>query len=555
MSRMRRSNRLERIGGLGVSLAVHLALIAGTKGCVSIGLTNVIPPPLIVQRLVQTPVHERVDRDLQAREDRESVAQSEFESGSLDRSNAPRESLVVSDAPGEPRPMDSRREPMVVRDREDGAPTTAGDLEEPLTHALNPDREMTPDPVEDITSRFVQTEKHMATDDFDPDAVFESSNDVNAEENRRPEVPDSERGPQRIPEPSVSSLDVQSAPSPGQAADAVAGVQIDGKERRDRATDEPIAAEAMVAGESIVAGEPMVATDAQGHPNATKPLDDPSGEDAPAATNFGARGSVGALESAVVDSPPELDDPDWWQPMASFVTVVAAPEAALESGADALVEDEASERDPAVADYAPIEVFEPTVSVDPAADYIVAIDPSDPVTAEVVAVDPVPEDPLDGLAEVADETGEAPIEVRGAGVQLDGGGTEAIPSPDSDALQDGAERVVFDSPDEDAKEPQVSVRRTERAVYVDKVYDLLMTRWNPSRDLPMEQRVKGVNGNVTVRIVIDPSGRVLSKEVASSSGNPYLDYLATEAVPKRLPRFHVEMEQVSLVHPVTFKSR
>ena len=58
----------------------------------------------------------------------------------------------------------------------------------------------------------------------------------------------------------------------------------------------------------------------------------------------------------------------------------------------------------------------------------------------------------------------------------------------------------------------------------------------------MAQRVAGITGDVTVRIVIEPSGRVRSKDVERSSGNPYLDYLAIDAVPKRFPRFHAEME-------------
>jgi TonB family protein len=121
-------------------------------------------------------------------------------------------------------------------------------------------------------------------------------------------------------------------------------------------------------------------------------------------------------------------------------------------------------------------------------------------------------------------------------------------------LSDSTPRVVFDD-SADIDEPEVSARRTERGVYLDRVYDLLMKRWNPSEDLTLEQRVLGVTGDVTVRLVIEPSGRVRSEEIERSSGNPYLDYLAAEAIPKRLPRFHGEMEQVAMVHLVTFKVR
>jgi len=101
----------------------------------------------------------------------------------------------------------------------------------------------------------------------------------------------------------------------------------------------------------------------------------------------------------------------------------------------------------------------------------------------------------------------------------------------------------------------VRVLRTERAVYLDKVYDLLWERWNPSADLTLSQRALGVTGNVTVRFVIEPSGKIRHKEVVKKSGNAYLDYLALDAIPRRLPRFHSDLERVPITHEVTFRMR
>jgi len=159
----------------------------------------------------------------------------------------------------------------------------------------------------------------------------------------------------------------------------------------------------------------------------------------------------------------------------------------------------------------------------------------------------------DGIAEVSQEALD-PDEQNDAETDGEGNGRPVITTVDSVEAPKGAPPVVFDEP-EVVETPEVAARRTERGVYLDKVVDVLMSRWNPGRDLPMEQKAAGVKGAVTVRVVIEPTGRVSSKEVSRSSGNPYLDYLAMEAIPKKLPRFHPEMEQVSLVYPATLNWR
>jgi TonB family protein len=52
----------------------------------------------------------------------------------------------------------------------------------------------------------------------------------------------------------------------------------------------------------------------------------------------------------------------------------------------------------------------------------------------------------------------------------------------------------------------------------------------------MDERARGLQGEVTVRYQVHPSGRVRGVTVVRSSGHPSLDALAVAAVPARLPR-------------------
>lgn len=95
---------------------------------------------------------------------------------------------------------------------------------------------------------------------------------------------------------------------------------------------------------------------------------------------------------------------------------------------------------------------------------------------------------------------------------------------------------------------------TTLGAYVQRAEALIDRRWR-SHDLAPQHRASGVQGQVTVRYVIQPGGRVSDVRVKQSSGNLQLDRMAANAIPGRLPRLPPELADRPLHHQVTLRYR
>lgn len=85
-----------------------------------------------------------------------------------------------------------------------------------------------------------------------------------------------------------------------------------------------------------------------------------------------------------------------------------------------------------------------------------------------------------------------------------------------------------------ATEVDVGAKATPLGRYTQAALDLVNERWY-DEDLPLEQRVAGVQGSVLVRFDVNRNGRVKGLKLLRRSGHAALDRMALRAVPSRLP--------------------
>jgi len=466
----------------------------------------------------------------------------------LDEARA--ESTALDEAAAEQNALDEATVEQTARDEtvRDEAAAEATERQEPLADAteldsseiVEPDLDVPPEP--EKLSRFVQTEAWMESEFSDPDATFESTRNTMAEVDLRPDMVSGDRSPRRVL-PSRSSDASIIAPEYAGWGD---GRILDADPKRRDQRRSPLQTDpkrGVVDGWAVKEGSDGALSRRSrlaGAAQAVAGIDAPDRVVTPAPHSF-----------------PEVVDPDWWEPMAARVRVVSVPEVATASSgqrgsgsagtrvASGSVDDAGVRQVTEGAEEGQGQRVEPEERE--GLDLGVEQDLTVP---EVAGEDA---ETADGVVEV-DEVSISSLDPLGAEDEHTSRGRPLLLSLESVAAQNSAPRVVFDDPG-DLEEPKVSARRTERAVYLDKVYDLLWERWNPSADLTLSQRALGVTGNVTVRFVIEPSGKIRHKEVVKKSGNAYLDYLALDAIPRRLPRFHSDLERVPITHEVTFRMR
>ena len=116
--------------------------------------------------------------------------------------------------------------------------------------------------------------------------------------------------------------------------------------------------------------------------------------------------------------------------------------------------------------------------------------------------------------------------------------TELAPRPDTlgdRQPEGGTTGGGLPAPDADSWVRAVDARGSELGAWAERVDAKVHERWE-ALDLPMEERARGLQGDVTVRYVVNPAGRVRRVTVIRSSGHPSLDAMAVAAVPARLPR-------------------
>jgi len=116
---------------------------------------------------------------------------------------------------------------------------------------------------------------------------------------------------------------------------------------------------------------------------------------------------------------------------------------------------------------------------------------------------------------------------------------------------DGGGRAV---PDAHSWTSAVDARGTSLGAWAELVDQKVYGRW-ATLELPMEQRARGLQGEVTVRYHVLASGRVRGVDVVRSSGHPSLDTLAVSAVPARLPRPPAETRPHGVVYEHTLAYR
>ena len=100
---------------------------------------------------------------------------------------------------------------------------------------------------------------------------------------------------------------------------------------------------------------------------------------------------------------------------------------------------------------------------------------------------------------------------------------------------------------------QVNAIATARGAYIQRVDGQLQNAWM-ERPIPVDLIARGVKGSVTVRFEIARGGRVSDVRLTGTSGNEWLDVLAFQVVPERLPRVPVDVP-APLLHEVTLHLR
>jgi TonB family protein len=100
----------------------------------------------------------------------------------------------------------------------------------------------------------------------------------------------------------------------------------------------------------------------------------------------------------------------------------------------------------------------------------------------------------------------------------------------------------------------LTTRGTPLGEWVQRAEEIVDERWR-QLDLGTHDRAVGIGGQVTVRYVVRPGGRVIDKWVDLSSGHPTLDDMALSAIPTRLPRLPKEVEHDVLHHRMTLRYR
>jgi len=204
------------------------------------------------------------------------------------------------------------------------------------------------------------------------------------------------------------------------------------------------------------------------------------------------------------DRAPEALAPSWWAPIASRVRPTGSEAAPSEEGSDA-------------------QALE-----------VAAREPPDPVQIEVEAQDGASETGEEAVVDEADAVVEA-IDEGPLGMARASVGTAGSEARSPLSVIDAAR----------GDRPLVNAAATERGAYVQRVNERVMERFN--RPLPIHLRDVQVRGAVTVRIVIQPGGRVDGVEVVKSSGDAWLDVFARDSIPPRLPRIPRELPQQPLV--------
>ncbi|MCB9676864.1 MAG: TonB family protein [Alphaproteobacteria bacterium] len=100
----------------------------------------------------------------------------------------------------------------------------------------------------------------------------------------------------------------------------------------------------------------------------------------------------------------------------------------------------------------------------------------------------------------------------------------------------------------------VSAREDPLGRYMRRVEEILVERWLDN-DLSIQDRARGIQGDVVVQYVIRANGRTEAVVVARHSGHAELDLLALAAIPERLPRIPREVERDAIHHQVTLRYR
>ncbi|HHO51401.1 MAG TPA: TonB family protein, partial [Deltaproteobacteria bacterium] len=248
-----------------------------------------------------------------------------------------------------------------------------------------------------------------------------------------------------------------------------------------------------------------------------------------------------AAQPAPLGTRPTPDAPGWWRPLAARVVEPRRPAPATQAASvapattrgvrRAVIERPGQRADLGGADTTP----ERGALPDPIAP---APGLGHPIAAPGTA------DPVEELREAL---GFGPVD------------REQLSARPAWAGPDGAHGRSDSSPQAVADVPiawttAVSTIGTPLGAWIQRCEALIAQRWR-SRDLDPHARALGLQGQVTVRYVIQGTGRVSEAKVTRSSGNANLDQMALDAIPAKLPRLPRGLRSVPLHHQITLRYR
>jgi TonB family protein len=165
-------------------------------------------------------------------------------------------------------------------------------------------------------------------------------------------------------------------------------------------------------------------------------------------------------------------------------------------------------------------------------------------TIDVRALGP---DELDPVAKLQEDLGWGGVVTRPTDVRR---GTVGLVG--SDGSKSASPQTVLSEDFPLANDVAVSALGTELGAYLHEVDLRIAKGWNEA-DLLMEDRALGIQGRVTLTIQIRASGKVARVDLTASSGNPRLDEMAKQAIPRRFKGFPRELDIQGIAHRLTLR--
>jgi TonB family protein len=118
---------------------------------------------------------------------------------------------------------------------------------------------------------------------------------------------------------------------------------------------------------------------------------------------------------------------------------------------------------------------------------------------------------------------------------------------------DASSRLVLDTP-RDAPKARASARGTPLGTYLAIIEEKILARWM-AEEISPQRLALAQSGEVILEFYIPANGKIQAPRVIRGTGDPWLDHLALEAVPARLPRFPPDLGLEGLHHRLILRYR